>query len=314
MQSERVSGGFNSFPKLAPTKDRQTAIDGYFEPINGKSDVKQHLLSEISGYIPSSNQNRTDHTVMQTDALPHYAVPAFPAPFSNSNEDSMWSYEENELNGNDIYQDFGGAQTVPVLNTKLKNPTQNNSVRSGKKIGATPCKDPSKMFSGLIRLQSILFARSIAQLASTTALAGKRSSHYALVEIIGTLVAPLKYIDHCWQFVARDPTSQDVSPMYGVNKPHYFGSGTPAIPLPEVLKSPTLHCRLYEFDSSLDQDTFELGEIVKLVGVPLPCLEDGPYSSELQFNLLCVSARRATWDEIEHTLKGAYRGLGPKQA
>ncbi|KAF9315418.1 hypothetical protein BGZ91_005796 [Linnemannia elongata] len=265
----------------------------------------------ISGYIPSSNQNRT---VMQTDALLHYAVPAFPAPFSNSNEDSLWSYEENELNGNDIYQDFGGAQTVPVLNTKLKKSTQNNSVRSGKKIGATPCKDPSKMFSGHIRLQSILFARNIAQLASTTALAGKRSSHYALVEIIGTLVAPLKYIDHCWQFVARDPTSQDVSPMYGVNKPHYFGSGTPAIPLPEVLKSPTLHCRLYEIDSSLDQDTFELGEIVKLVGIPLPCLEDGPYSSELRFNLLCVAARRATWDEIEHTLKGAYRGLGPKQA
>lgn len=155
----------------------------------------------------------TDATVMQIDAPLHHAVPAFPAPFSNSNEDSLWSYEENELNDDDFYQgksgiliskwtlwmlsknskpifffnitDFGGVHTVPLLSTKLKNATRNNSVRSGKKIGATPCKDPSKMFSGSIRLQSILFARSIAQLASTTELTDKISTEHALVEIIG---------------------------------------------------------------------------------------------------------------------------------
>ena len=80
--------------------------------------------------------------------------------------------------------------------------------------------------------------------------------------------------------------------MHGVNKPHYFGSGTPATPSPEVLKNPTLHCRFYGFDSSLDQDTFELGKILKLVGIPLLCLEDGTHSSEKQLKLLCVSARR----------------------
>lgn len=80
--------------------------------------------------------------------------------------------------------------------------------------------------------------------------------------------------------------------MHGMNKPHYFGSGTLAIPSSEVLKNPTLHCRIYELDSSLDQDVFELGEVLKLVGVPLSCLEDGAQSSELQPELLCVSARR----------------------
>lgn len=41
---------------------------------------------------------------MRIDAPLHHAVPAFPAPFSNSNEDSLWSYEENELNDDDFYQ------------------------------------------------------------------------------------------------------------------------------------------------------------------------------------------------------------------
>ncbi|KAG9062464.1 hypothetical protein KI688_005379 [Linnemannia hyalina] len=177
--SDRVSGGFNSFSKLAPTRDRQTAIDGYFEPINEKTDVEQRLQSEMSGYIPSSNQDMTDATAMQSDAPLYHAVPASPAPFSNSDEDSLWSYEERKLHDDDFYQDFGGAQTVPVLNTKLKNATCSNSVRSGKKIGVTFCKDPSKVFSGSIRMQSILFARNIAQLASTTELTGKRSSDHA---------------------------------------------------------------------------------------------------------------------------------------
>lgn len=47
MQSDRASGGLNPFSKLAPTRDRQTAIDGYFEPISGKPDAEQHLQWEM---------------------------------------------------------------------------------------------------------------------------------------------------------------------------------------------------------------------------------------------------------------------------
>lgn len=54
MQSDRVSGGFNSFSKLTPTRDRQTAIDGYFETINGKPDVEQHLQVEMVRLHPHS--------------------------------------------------------------------------------------------------------------------------------------------------------------------------------------------------------------------------------------------------------------------
>ncbi|KAF8944423.1 hypothetical protein BGZ47_004255 [Haplosporangium gracile] len=176
MQSNRASGGLNSFSKLAPTRDRQMAIDGYFEPMNGKSNIGQHFQSEMSGYFPSFNQDPTSNTAMQIDAPLRYAVPA---PFSDSNEDSLWSYEENELNDDDFYQDFGGAQTVSVLNTKLKKSTRNTSAKSGKKIKATSSKDPSKVFSGSIRLRSILFARSIAQLAGTAEFTGKSSYDHA---------------------------------------------------------------------------------------------------------------------------------------
>ncbi|KAG0292782.1 hypothetical protein BGZ97_005502 [Linnemannia gamsii] len=234
----------------------------------------------MSAYFPSLNQYPTFETAMQMDAPFHHAVPAFPAPFSDSNEDSLWPFEENELNEVEVYQDLGGAQTVPVGNTKLKKSTRNISVKSGKKVASFSYLDPSKVYSGSVRMRSILFARNIPQLADM------KCSDHALVEIF------------------------DVLPVHGVTKAVNPESATPETPLPGVFKSSVLCCRLCDIDRSLDPDAFEIGGIMRLVGVLLPCPENGSYSSESQSKLLCV----ATSDEINHTLSGGCRGLRPKQA
>ncbi|KAK3839659.1 MAG: hypothetical protein J3R72DRAFT_447771 [Linnemannia gamsii] len=306
MQSDRDRGTYKlqSFSKSVSTKDRQMAIDGYFEPLNIGHDAEQRIQSKESEFF--SDQDFQDDAPMQVDTPRYQAVPAFPS-ISELNEESCLPLDRDGVD-DDLCRGYGGSQTVPIMSSKLKAPARNRSTRLGKKTG--PPQDPSKVYSGHIRLQSILFARSIAQIYATPDWpSGLQNSKRALVEVIGTLVAPLQYVGHCWEFAVRDPNSRDLSPRHAITTFFYQEMATPATPLPSATLNSTLLCRLYDFGTSLDREELEKYGVVRLVGISIPCPEDEALSSNSRLKMLCVSARSATNDEIQLTLQGEYRGV-----
>ncbi|KAF9097701.1 hypothetical protein BGX23_008126 [Mortierella sp. AD031] len=312
MQSDRDPTGLHSSSRSAPTRERQMPIDEYFEPISGKSGVEQQFLN-MSDYFPLCDDDMADavdDTGMLIDDSTHQAVPACPPSFLESSGDSLLPHEDGEmfdaLDGGDFVHGYGRPQTVPVMRAR----PARNSTRAGKR--AAPTKDPSKVYSGAIRLRSILFAKSIAQLFG--AIEYQTMSDMALAEVIGTLVAPMQYVQHCWEFTVRDPTSQDLLQRHGLVPFPHHGSAALVTTAPRVIKDFVLHCRHYDVDNSMDQESLEKDGIVRLVGLPMRCSGNGAAALDTSFKLLCVSARSATIDEIKQTTQGAYRGLAPKRA
>ncbi|KAF9900358.1 hypothetical protein EC991_007450 [Linnemannia zychae] len=298
MQSDRSTYGMQSFSK-STKRDRQMAIDGYFEPLNSKSDTEQRFQSKLKDFNLSSSQDLLGGVPIQIDTSRFQAVPTFTVPISELIREPCQPLDGDEVNG--------AFHIVPAIRAC------NTSVRLGKKTSSR--QDPSKVYSGHIRMQSVLFVMSISQLFTTPGLLSRNhSSSGALVEIIGTLVAPLQYVGHCWEFNIRDPTYQDLSLRCTTMTLVSQGSLKPGTTLQRACKASTLHCRLYDFDNSLDQDALEKDEVVRLIGISMPSHGDKPFSSDSLFTLHCVSTRRATSDEIQLTVQGEYRGLRPKQA
>ncbi|KAF9922262.1 hypothetical protein FBU30_007670 [Linnemannia zychae] len=308
MQLSEVTGRSSHFSKSVHSRDRQMAIDGYFEPLSGKPGPEQYSQSNMYKKLLSWNHNQMNNKLVPSDILSQ-DVPVDHISYLESNEDSMIAYKTEELHDNNGYQGFVTPQTVPVMNIKTK--AARSHITSRKRVESS--KDPSTIYSGSIRLRSVLFARSIAQLSDTSEWTTDLSSfNRALVEITGRVVTPLQYTESCWIFAIQDCSPQDLPSEHISTTDIYSGSVPSSIQLPNMTKSHILQCLFYDIDNSLDQNVFDMRRVVRLVGILKPCSESERLSLNSQFKLLCVSVRNATIDEIKLAIHGGYRVMGYK--
>ncbi|KAG0005326.1 hypothetical protein BGZ79_005507 [Entomortierella chlamydospora] len=261
-----------------PPKERQTVIDGFFEPIPGKQE-QQHRFGQKSQFftddsLPPIDERQlikaceNDADIMhQNEPMPQ-AVPTSPTSLVGLNCEA---------------QSLPRAQIVPLMRKTERrlfhSKTEANSRGN--------FKDPSKVHAGGIRLRSIQFARTISRVTNSHAMDEMPTTNYkdgpktALVEIVGVLVSPMSYHNYCWDFTIRDPTAQDFSRKHS----------TLSSPMPPLVNHcdpdpNTLKCRMYDIDKSLDQSSLERDEILRAIGI----VEQGAFA---QGDVIqCVSVRR----------------------
>ncbi|KAG0331704.1 hypothetical protein BG004_001530 [Podila humilis] len=194
-------------------------------------------------------------------------------------------------------------------------------------------RDPTKTVSGGIRLRSIYCATSIQQVLEgefeqheeekdmvTRQLQRlDRSSTAVLIEVIGTVCAPVIYEGFCWRFILRDPTVQDYQQKYPQ------ATHVPLLPSTMPDGSPlSLSCQLFDMENNLNlAHLLARGELVRVIGVtPQPqqkpkdqSLEDldhCPSSQSGEARFLCVSCRKALADEAQLAIEGSNRCPQPK--
>jgi len=221
-------------------------------------------------------------------------------------------------------------QTVPVLKSSfrkvpssiLKAPV--SSIKTQPLKGSrNVAKDPSKLHAGCIRLRSIQYAKSVAQVINKSILnespkVGKEVSSVALVEVIGkhvdesvtkmfalrhregrlliipslfvastgVLVTRMQYVNNCWNFSLRDPTSYDFMRKYPVAATPNLGNAQT-----QQMKSTdhrALRCRMFDTNGSVDQEALERDEALRVIGI-VP--QTSTTEDDRNYQLLCVGIR-----------------------
>ncbi|KAF9955893.1 hypothetical protein BGZ70_010078 [Mortierella alpina] len=189
-------------------------------------------------------------------------------------------------------------QTVPVLKSSfkkvpssiLKSPV--SSVKTQPLKGSkNVTKDPSKLHAGCIRLRSIQYAKSVAQVIDQSILnespkVGKEVSSVALVEVIGVLVTRMQYVNNCWNFSLRDPTSYDFMRKYPVAATPNLGYSS--IQQKSGSDHTVLRCRMFDNNGSVDQDALERDEALRIIGI-VP--QTSATEDDRDYQLLCVGIR-----------------------
>ncbi|KAF9916430.1 hypothetical protein BX616_003781 [Lobosporangium transversale] len=287
-----ITYNFHYLVAQVSPRERQTVIDGFFSPISAKNGMQlQHINeSKKSHYFCGVNGNdavlvdNTGHEttdLMQIDELIQ-AVPTHPISTTNI------CFGEQGLPNLRVVPD-----TRSTRNTTIQ---AKNSKKANKVLYA---KDPSTVYAGGVRLQSIKLARSIHDVLgdlnnSPDSVYRQEGATVALVELIGTLCSPMIYRSYCWEFTVRDPTTVDFARRYSVAKSSSLDDSNKYL-----AGASTLLCCMYDIDGSVDQDSLERDEIVRIMGI----IKYEPISQ-----MQCVAIRSASVDEIRMTIQGIYRG------
>ncbi|CAO3565978.1 unnamed protein product [Mortierella alpina] len=282
---------------------------------------------------PSASMDDTDMSSyfledIDMQNVPHQsAVPTVPVAPGTSHQNPLQIRQQRRVTfANQDSDDFQTSpygmhqpQTVPVLRSSFKKVPSSilkapvNSIKTQPLKGSrNVTKDPSKLHAGCIRLRSIQYAKSVAQVIDKSILnespkVGKEVSSVALVEVIGVLVTRMQYVNNCWNFSLRDPTSYDFMRKYPV-------AATPNLRYPQTQQRRStdhsvLHCRMFDNNGSVDQDALERDEALRVIGIV-------PQTSTTEDNrdhqLLCVGIRTANVDEVRLVIEGCHRGLVTK--
>lgn len=160
--------------------------------------------------------------------------------------------------------------------------------------------DPSEIHSGNIRFQSIQFAQSIHQVLEGSIFqrtfnseeSTAASAAVALVEVVGVLASPMSYHNFCWQLTVRDPTVQDLARRQMVTSGPNLGLIHPLPSAPLSTGPNVLHCQMYDTCNTVDQDTLERDQVVRIIGIAPQSKDLGPDKDIGHYKLQCVAIRR----------------------
>ncbi|KAI8601615.1 hypothetical protein EDD21DRAFT_414753 [Dissophora ornata] len=304
----------------APPKERQTVIDGFFEPIPDTRSTSEYFQG---GTLLSAFDDQDILALYEAEA-----VPTFPEPSVGMQYGPKQNQHEQKLGPSLVRQHPHAptvqvAQMVPTIGYTAGRQQPRPTSRSTKTVmakwkGSKAYRhqqdqdvDLSEVHAGGVRLRSIQFCKSIHDVVDGSV----QSQHLpasdlgapsvALVEVVAS---PMCYQNYCWEFTVRDPTTQDFARKYPIAP-----SPNPCIAISNLNLSPqgtrTLRCRMYDLDNSVDQDALERDEILRIVGiivtqeqVPGACQDNGLHQIQ------CVGIRSAFVDEVRTTIQESHRG------